>query len=175
MPRNPPLISLEVVTPPHPPPSYADAHDDEEEKDAPPKRWYHYLPLCCKDGTLKRNSFSDGVYDHSVVLLLMLAPHPSLLIVLVNYHLRVLGSPARFTLHLAVAYTLSFLAFSSLIVILARDPGPVNVRQPQNDSNNDGEDMNVMQALLTTNDDDMHSPGKWCRKCWAPKPERAHQ
>ncbi len=172
--RNPPLISLEEVPPPHPPPSYADAHDDEEEKDAPPKRWYHYLPLCCKYGTLWCNTLINGVCD-AVVLLLMLAPHPSLLIVLVNYHLRVLGSPARFTLHLVATYTLSFLAFSSLIVILTRDPGPVNVRQSQDDSTAEGENMNIMQALLTTDDADMHSPGRWCRKCWAPKPERAHQ
>lgn len=105
----------------------------------------------------------------------MLAPHPSLLIVLVNYHLRILGSPTRFALHLAVTYTLSFLAFSSLIVIVTRDPGPVNVPKPQDDTVAEGDDMNVMQALLATNEDDLHSPGRWCRKCWAPKPERAHQ
>jgi len=42
--------------------------------------------------------------------------------------------------------------------------------------------MSVTEALLmpaTTrtaddNDDDFNSPLKWCRKCWAPKPERAH-
>lgn len=117
---------------------------------------------------------SDELWG-SVVVLLMLAPHPSLIIVLVNYHLRVLHAPGRFFLHLGVTYTLTFLAFSSLIVVVARDPGPVNGPKPQDELVADGEDMNVMQALLATNDDDIHSPGKWCRKCWAPKPERAHQ
>ena len=107
---------------------------------------------------------------------MLLAPHPSILYVLINYHLRILESPSRFILHLCCIYTLTFLAFSSLIVILARDPGPVNASKREGSAQADGEeDVNVLQALLSSNEEDMHTPGKWCRKCWAPKPERAHQ
>ncbi|KAI0789801.1 zf-DHHC-domain-containing protein [Abortiporus biennis] len=152
-----PLISLGPVSQ-LPPPTYAQAHDDEEnEKDAPPKRWYNYLPLCA-------------------VVVMLLAPHPSLLIVLVNYHLKVLDAPVSFAQHLTVTYALTFLALTSLIVILARDPGPVTTDKKENSAveAEDREDINVLQALLSTNDDDIHAPGKWCRKCWAPKPERTH-
>ena len=45
MTRERPLLNLGPIQ--DLPPSYAAAHDDEEdEKDAPPKRWYHLLPLC---------------------------------------------------------------------------------------------------------------------------------
>lgn len=96
-----------------------------------------------------------------------------MLYVLVNYHLRILHAPHRFLLHLCITYALTFLAFSSLIAILIRDPGPVNVEKREQSAQS--EDMNVLQALLTSDDEDIHTPGKWCRKCWAPKPERAHQ
>ncbi|KAH8104674.1 zf-DHHC-domain-containing protein [Cristinia sonorae] len=150
--ERPPLISLGDLPPP-PPPSYAAAHDDEEEKDSPPKRWYHYLPLV-------------------VVIILLLAPHPSLLIVLVRYHLLLLQAPGWFAVHFAFTYTLSFLVFSSLIVILARDPGPVPSSHAPDGAADD--DLDITQALLSGHDDDMTSPGKWCRKCWAPKPPRTH-
>ncbi|KAH9829635.1 zf-DHHC-domain-containing protein [Rhodofomes roseus] len=133
--------------------------DDEDEDDASPrgqKRWFHYIPVL-------------------LAVLLMLIPHPSLLLVLVNYHLRVLKSPARFLFHLLATYTLTFLAFSSLILILARDPGPVTSPRMAEaaDSLDEREDMSFMQALLATEEDDKR-PGNWCRKCSAPKPERTH-
>ena len=103
----------------------------------------------------------------------MLAPHPSLLIVLTQYHWKLLQARGWFVTHLVITYTLSFLAFSSLIVILARDPGPV--QQEKTSDRAVDEDMDFTQALLSTNEDDMTSPGKWCRKCWAPKPPRTHQ
>ncbi|THH26998.1 hypothetical protein EUX98_g7190 [Antrodiella citrinella] len=150
MSRERPLISLADLPPP---PSYAAAHDEEEEKDAPPKRWYHYLPLL-------------------VVVAVMVAPHPSLLIVLVNYHLRLLQAPGWFAVHLVVTYSITFLMFSSLIVILARDPGPVGSKTISEEEE-DG-DMDITQALLAEDEEDAMSPGKWCRKCWAPKPPRTH-
>jgi len=155
MPHDRPLISLGLVS--HsPPPSYAAAHDDEdEERDEPPRQWYHYLPLL-------------------VVFALLLIPQPSLLIVLVNYHIRVLHAPHRFLLHLTVTYTLTFLAFSSLIAVVVRDPGSVPPARSRDEAMDEREDMNVMQALLATNDYAVETPGKWCRKCRAPKPERAH-
>lgn len=112
----------------------------------------------------------------AVAVILMLAPHPSLLIVLVNYHLRVLNSPAQFLTHLVVTYTLTFISFSSLILILARDPGPAVGPKMTEAAGGQSEDMDFMQALLTTEEDEpeVRKPGKWCRKCSAPKPERTH-
>lgn len=110
---------------------------------------------------------------------LMLIPHPSLLIVLVFYHLKILHSPIRFVLHLLGTYTLTFLAFCSLILLLARDPGPV-VRKACNaaeeEVENEHEDeISLTQALLAVEDGpDLHPPGMWCHKCSAPRPERAH-
>lgn len=154
--------------------------DEDDEDDGPPrirKRWYHYLPLLCE--------FSVSSYCSSllmrcrlVAVVMMLLPHPSLLIVLVNYHLRILNSPARFMTHLIVTYTLTFLAFSSLILILARDPGPVTSPKAAEaaEDADEREDMSFMQALLATEGDEPHDkrPGKWCQKCSAPKPERTH-
>lgn len=105
-------------------------------------------------------------------MLLTLGPHPSFLIVLVHYHLETLHSPLSFATHLLVTYTLTFCAFSSLIVCIARDPGPVQVEE----ANQDGDDgMDLTEALLAANreqEDDLSAPGRFCRKCWAPKPER---
>lgn len=104
--------------------------------------------------------------------MLALAPHPSLLIMLVNYHLKTLDSPIRFTIHLLVIYTLTFCLFSSVIVCVARDPGPVVVEQPYH-SDDDG--MDLTEALMAEDRiDNLSAPGRFCRKCWAPKPERAH-
>ncbi|KAF8214993.1 DHHC palmitoyltransferase-domain-containing protein [Mycena galopus ATCC 62051] len=117
------------------------------DPEAPVKRWYHYLPLCA-------------------AVLLILAPHPSWLYVLVDYHLKTINSPIVFSTHLLVSYTLTFLIFSSLIVCVARDPGPVMLEEPQNE--------NTEAEALMTPHDDYSAPGKWCRKCWGPKPDRAH-
>jgi len=151
------LISPPYVSPPrltH----WDDDEDDDEDRPPTSKRWYHYLPLV-------------------LAVILMIAPHPSLLIVLVNYHLLVLRSRVQFLTHLLVTYTLTFFAFFSLILILARDPGPVNTDKPLAEAaDNESDDMDFMQALLTTGGDEAQAraPGKWCRKCRAPKPERAH-
>lgn len=107
---------------------------------------------------------------------MLLSPHPSLLIVLVRYHLLTLHSHRLFLLHLTVLYTLTFMAMCSLIVCAARDPGPVP-GTAQKDAEEDGEqgDMSITAALMGgPPDDDYLKPGRWCRICWAPKPERAH-
>ncbi|KAJ6583986.1 DHHC palmitoyltransferase-domain-containing protein [Mycena vulgaris] len=118
------------------------------DPDAPVKRWYHYVPLCG-------------------AVMLILAPQPSWLYVLVDYHLQTVHQPVVFGTHLLVSYTLTFMIFSSLIVCVARDPGPVMLEGPQND------DTDVTEALMSPNDD-LSAPGRWCRKCWGPKPERTH-
>ncbi|KIJ62536.1 hypothetical protein HYDPIDRAFT_182622 [Hydnomerulius pinastri MD-312] len=108
----------------------------------------------------------------------MLAPHPSLLLVLVNHYIRTLHSTTGFLIHLLVTYTLTFLAFSSLIVCVARDPGPVSPEKPAvEEEDNDRDDaLGLREALMAgpDHDDDYLSPVKWCRKCWAPRPERTH-
>lgn len=70
-----------------------------------------------------------------------------------------------FLIHLLVAYTLTFMAFSSLIVCLARDPGPANAPPSRVENANGEEDeMNLTEALMP--DRDFSAPDKWCRKCW---------
>ena len=121
---------------------------------------------------------------------MLLAPHPSWLYVLVDFHLQTMHQPLLFTIHLLVTYTLTFMIFSSLIVCVARDPGPVHPPISQLEGA-DEEEMGLTEALMP--DRDFEFPGKWCRKCWvrgkiwtqllktkaltkvkAPKPERAH-
>ncbi|KAJ8496142.1 hypothetical protein ONZ45_g12559 [Pleurotus djamor] len=41
-----------------------------------------------------------------------------------------------------------------------------------NGGDDDGEDLR--EALMSSPDDDFNGPAKWCRICWAPKPERTH-
>ncbi|KAF9464119.1 DHHC palmitoyltransferase-domain-containing protein [Collybia nuda] len=124
-----------------------------DESDTPKKSWYDYLPLC---GTVS----------------LILAPHPSLLYVLVDFHLKTLRQPLLFATHIIITYGLTFLAFSSLIICVSRDPGPVtsNVSSPANGTADD--EVGLTEALMP--DIDLSEPGRWCRKCWAPKPERTH-
>ena len=173
-PRGRPLLDFGPAPLP-PPPSYAAAHDEEEEKDAPPLRWYHYFPtgrtsILCPCLLMQLQS----TYVRLIVtIVFLLAPHPSWMIVLVNYHLAVLHDPWLMARHLIISYALTLLAFSSLMVIIVRDPGRVNAGK-HNEDNDENEEMNLTQALLA-DDSDINTPGRWCRKCWAPKPERTHQ
>lgn len=120
-----------------------------------------------------------------VLIILMFGPQYSVMNVLISYFLTTRNSPSMFVVNLIVIDLLTFLACCSLIICLVRDPGPVRVGgsvQPPAESESPGEsDMSVTEALLmpattrTADDnDDFNSPLKWCRKCWAPKPERAH-
>lgn len=108
----------------------------------------------------------------------MIAPHPSWLYFLVNHYLRTLHSPSIFLVHLFVSYTLTFLAFCSLIVCVARDPGPISLPKGVSDEDSEGTgrgDLGLQEALMATSDfDDELTPLKWCRRCWGPKPERTH-
>ncbi|KAJ7367393.1 DHHC palmitoyltransferase-domain-containing protein, partial [Mycena albidolilacea] len=126
------------------------------DPEAPVKRWYHYLPLCG-------------------AVLLILAPQPSWLYVLLDYHLKTIHRPGVFLTHLLVSYTLTFLIFSALIVCVARDPGPVMLDEPGASQNGVGADDAESETLMNSSPlDDYSAPGRWCRKCWGPKPERAH-
>ncbi|TFK86062.1 zf-DHHC-domain-containing protein [Polyporus arcularius HHB13444] len=150
-----PLISLGPLPPP---PRLGPADDDDDVPGADRivrKHWYHYLPLL-------------------LAVCMILAPHPSLLIIFVNYHYRVHGALYHAGAHLLATYTLTFLAFSSLIVVLARDPGPVGDKSQGEDAA-ESEEEGFLEALLAPPEgEDAHGPGKWCKKCVAPKPERAH-
>jgi palmitoyltransferase ZDHHC2/15/20 len=110
---------------------------------------------------------------YPVLVIFMVAPHPSLLIILVNYHLRTLHEPIAFIIHLLITYTLTFLAFSSLIVCVARDPGPISAEISDEDSDHEG--MGLTEALMSIEgDNDPTSAARFCRKCWVPRPERTH-
>jgi hypothetical protein len=105
------------------------------------------------------------------MVLLLFAPHPSWLIILIHHHLLTLRSYGWFATHVLISYTLMFLACTSLIVCLARDPGPVS--SPE-DAMGDGEETSLAEALMAPVADDFNTPNKWCKKCWAAKPERTH-
>ena len=116
----------------------------------------------------------------TVAVLLLLAPHPSILHVLLNYHYLTLHAPLYFVAHLLIIYAFSFLAFSSLIACVARDPGPVPDPKSEDVSGGGdgggGDEISIEDALLGTAppSDDYTQPGRWCRICWRPKPERTH-
>ncbi|KAL0960801.1 hypothetical protein HGRIS_005817 [Hohenbuehelia grisea] len=118
---------------------------------------------------------SPGFFVSTVAIFLLLAPHPSILFVLVKYHLQTLHAPLQFLLHLFWIYTLSFLTFSSLIICVVRDPGPVQFDTvgTARRHGEGSESIGLTEALMPQ-DVDFSAPGKWCRICWAPKPERAH-
>ena len=93
------------------------------------------------------------------------------MIVLTRFHLGILHDRQAFAQHVLVTYTLTALALASLFTIIVTDPGRPPANRGRNDEN---EELDFTQALLA-DDLDISSPGKWCRKCWAPKPERTHQ
>ena len=117
----------------------------------------------------------------TVAVLLLLAPHPSILHVLLNYHYLTLRAPLYFVGHLLVIYASSFLAFSSLIACVARDPGPVPDPKSEDVSGGSGggdggDEISIEDALLSSAvpSGDFAHPARWCRICWKPKPERTH-
>lgn len=116
-------------------------------------------------------SFWLSLSFYAVVVAMMIAPHFSLFLVLVDHYLLATQKPASFLVHSFVIYSLTFLSFSSLIVCVVRDPGPVNLHESPVESS---DDYALREALMSGPDDDEMSPQKWCRKCWAPKYERTH-
>jgi palmitoyltransferase ZDHHC2/15/20 len=88
---------------------------------------------------------------------------------LIHYHLKLAQSKVFFTVHLLVVYGLTFLALSSMMVCVVRDPGRVTIKETPvskgDDEGDDGDDMNFTDALMST-EFESFEPGKWCRKCW---------
>lgn len=191
---NKPLTSLELQTPLTagagrgddglPP---IDDYDSEGFGKKNGKRWYHYLPLAC---TSSPNFNLCIAHKDPVAVFLVFLPQPSLLYVLVHFYLLPTSpgeptSPALFVTHLLCTYALTFGILTSLMVCFVRDPGKVIA---PNDAEEAGEvddteneevrgAMSFDEALRSgpiDEPDDIFKPGKWCRKCWAPKYERTH-
>lgn len=153
--RTAPLINALELQPRNSTYSESTLVDDDEK---PKQPWHHRLPLIGTVGFI-------------------LAPQPSILWMLVDHHWRVLKKPHLLFIHITVIYTLTFLILSSLIICVARDPGPVTPEGKQaEDYGTEAEDDNIglTEALMDAESDDIFKPGRWCRKCWAAKPERAH-
>ncbi|RXW25323.1 hypothetical protein EST38_g516 [Candolleomyces aberdarensis] len=146
-----PLID-EVELQPRDAISFQDALLDGPEK--PKKPWLYRLPLL-------------------FTVTLILAPQPSVLRMLVYHHWRVLQETKLAIVHLLMIDGLTILTLASLTICVVRDPGPVNVNLARRDDYGGDEDVGLAEALMD-DDEDFTAPGKWCRKCWAPKPERAH-
>lgn len=175
MPQNTDRPLLRLSTSDHPPyaPRARDsspATDSDDEEDDTPKRWFHYAPTARKTPVYRSLcAISDYL---PVLVFLLVAPQPSWLIVLVKFHLEIMHARFTFLVHLFVSYTLTFLACSSLIVCVARDPGPIPTSERHEETDDNGE-TNITEALMISAPED-YGPGKWCKKCNAPKPERAH-
>lgn len=175
--RPTPLLSLELQAPIIHRSNDSDYGEDDDEPVT--KRWYHYTPVACMLSYIILEYSSNFILKDIfalplVIVAIALTPHPSILRVLINYHLRALESPLSFGVHLIALYTLTLGIFASLFVCIMLDPGTVpsssNVRHNLGDV--DG-DVDLTEALMLS-DGDNELPGSFCFKCRAPKPERAH-
>ncbi|KIY43777.1 zf-DHHC-domain-containing protein [Fistulina hepatica ATCC 64428] len=109
-----------------------------------------------------------------VTVTLIIAPHPSWHYVLIRYYLSLRGNSWLFAFHLCATYALTIMSLSSLAICATRDPGPVTPTSQRGrivDEEEDVEEIELSEQLLST---DLNLPGKWCNKCWAPKPDRTH-
>jgi len=105
-------------------------------------------------------------------------------VLVISYHYKTLNAPYTAAFHLLACYTLTFLAYSSLIVCVVRDPGPVLPpdelgKSHDEDGDGDESEMTTLAGALSGgpakgDSDDLDKPGRFCRKCWVPKPPRAH-
>ncbi|KAJ1310016.1 hypothetical protein OPQ81_006771 [Rhizoctonia solani] len=134
-----------------------------------------------------------------VAVALILSAMPSIILVTIAHHYKIENSVKMLIIHIFVACLLEFMALSSFIVCISRDPGPVAPLGPRNldpehtaldapsRESGDDEELSLAEALAgpsikdaeSSEDDsdiDVDDQGekRWCRKCWAPKPERAH-
>ncbi|CAE7103105.1 unnamed protein product [Rhizoctonia solani] len=134
-----------------------------------------------------------------VAVAFILSPMPSIIIVTIAHHYKIKNSTKMLILHIFVACLLEFMALSSFIVCIVRDPGPITpLGSRENDTEHtaldaplrtsrEDEELSLAEALAgpsindseSSEDDsdielDDQGEKRWCRKCWAPKPERAH-
>lgn len=128
-----------------------------------------------------------------VAVILILSPLPSIIVVTIAHHYKINSSIKTFAAHIAIACLLTFMALSSFIVCVVRDPGPISALKAREDdlehsplapptqSRNEDE-MSLADALAGPSIGDADSSDedseigvddqgerRWCRKCWAPK------
>ena len=117
-----------------------------------------------------------------MIILLLIAPHPSFIIIIVNYHIRTLHNPFIAFIHVIIVYTLTFLTFSSLLVCVTRDPGSVkgahhskpngeryDVAESDEELSHlvipDGEEESEMSLAEVLASGRSSRKPKWCKKC----------
>ncbi|KAG8984417.1 palmitoyltransferase for Vac8p [Tulasnella sp. 427] len=166
--RSPPARAGDDYSP-------SDAYEDTSGGHGPRKKsWIAYIPTV-------------------VALAFIVGPQVPLFVTLVRYYLP--RSPALFLVHLSVTYTLTFIVLTCFLVVLARDPGPVDgakaqtiedrrfqgpIAEEDEDEDEDGDDegISLAEALMKPSASDTPWAGygerRWCQKCWSPKPERTH-
>ncbi|KAG8826866.1 palmitoyltransferase for Vac8p [Serendipita sp. 401] len=128
----------------------------------------------------------------SFAVFLLLLPQPSWLILLSSqYFTDIMG-----LVHGVISTTITLLAINSLAICVFRDPGrpnPNDVETPTTAAkssftfNGEGgeegeEERDALMEGQTEEErhedvdepNDFNSSRKWCRTCWAPKPERTH-
>jgi palmitoyltransferase ZDHHC2/15/20 len=150
MPRCPPILKR---------PYSSSRNDRNDDHTSPRKPWVAYLgPL--------------------FIVVLLVMPQPSWIILLSSQYV----SSSRRLLHLAVTTVLTLLAINSLAICTLRDPGRPKLDDIDSTESNHGL-RNVLtvehsddedEALLEDDPNDFNSSRKWCRICWAPKPDRTH-
>ncbi|CCA76551.1 related to zinc finger DHHC domain containing protein 2 [Serendipita indica DSM 11827] len=105
-------------------------------------------------------------------IFLLLLPQPSWFIVISSQYVD--ATPGF--IHISVTTLLTLLCINSLAICCFRDPGrpqPEDMDGPTPER--DGQDEN--DALMDEDKEDpndFNSSRKWCRTCWAPKPDRTH-
>ncbi|CCO28797.1 hypothetical protein BN14_02795 [Rhizoctonia solani AG-1 IB] len=135
----------------------------------------------------------------AVAVTFILSAMPSTILVVIAHHYKIERTVKMAIIHIFIACLLEFMALSSFIVCITRDPGPIPplgsrdgdtersaLDAPPRSSGND-EELSLAEALAGPSINDAESSGddsdievddqgekRWCRKCWAPKPERAH-
>ena len=151
MPRCPPILKR---------PSRSSRNNGDEDNMTPRKPWTAYLgPL--------------------FLVFLLMVPQPSWIILISSQYVT---SFAGFA-HITVTTILTILAINSLGICTLRDPGRPSINDLDPSGPPGGPTLTVDhfddedEALLSDGDDDpndFNSARKWCRTCWAPKPDRAH-
>lgn len=122
----------------------------------------------------------------AVLVILLFAPQYPIVKMLVSYFLKIYHSPVLFVIHQSAILGLTFLTCCSLLICVVRDPGAIRPgeqgQSAEDENEEEGDGLDFMSALrmsptkanIPQNDDDFNAPHKWCKKCWAPKPERTH-
>lgn len=134
-----------------------------------------------------------------IAVVLILSAMPSIILVTIAHHYKIENSINALIAHIFIACLLTFMALSSFIVCIARDPGPITpLKSREEDTEHSAlnapsrpgrgnEELSLAEALAgpsigdaeSTDEDsdieyDDQGEKRWCKKCWAPKPERTH-